>query len=103
MVQAPIATINSGDYYEIPSTYYSQHSTSVSVPGANMYVTTSKEAYAVQSLGWRHPNDATGDLNFIAPVNCLLAGKVDNIAGCFKYCGAYRLPAVLRLLHASAI
>jgi hypothetical protein len=46
----PIATINNGDYYEIPSTYYSQHSTTTAVPGANMYVTTSKEAYAVQSL-----------------------------------------------------
>ncbi len=74
----PIATINNGDYYEIPSTYYSQHSTSVSVPGANMYVTTSKEAYAVQSLAG-DVQTATGDLNFIAPVNCLLAGVVDNV------------------------
>lgn len=75
----PIATINSGEYYEIPSTYYSQHSTSTSVPGANMYVTTSKEAYAVQALAGAS-STATGDINFIAPVNCLLANQVDNIA-----------------------
>lgn len=74
----PVATINAGDYYKIPATYYSQSSTSASVPGANMYVHTSKEAYAVQSLGGAS-SDATADLNFIAPVNCLLASKVDNI------------------------
>jgi len=74
----PIATINSGDYFAIPSTNYSQSSASGSVPGANMYVRTSKEAYAVQSLGGSS-HDATADLNFIAPVNCLLANTVDNI------------------------
>jgi|GEM_PF-3527068 len=83
---SPIATINNGDYYAIPSTYYSQVYTSASVPGANMYVRTSKEAYAIQSLGGA-ASDATPDINFIAPVNCLLANKVDyipniaNIAG----------------------
>jgi hypothetical protein len=75
---APIATINSGEYYQIPATYYSQSSTSGSVPGANMYVHTSKEAYAVQSVAGSS-NDATADINFIAPVNCLLANQVDNI------------------------
>lgn len=74
----PIATINSGDYFEIPSTNYSQSSTSASVPGANMYVRTSKEAYAVQSLAGA-VSTATGDINFIAPVNCLLANTVDNV------------------------
>jgi hypothetical protein len=75
---SPIATINAGEYYKVPSTNYSQSSTTASVPGANMYVHTSKEAYAVQSLGGAS-SDATADLNFIAPVNCLLASKVDNI------------------------
>lgn len=74
----PVATINSGDYYEIPSTYYSQSYTTTPVPGANMYVRTSKEAYAVQSLAGAS-SDATPDLNFIAPVNCLLSNKIDNI------------------------
>ena len=53
-------------------------STTASVPGANMYVRTSKEAYAVQSLGGSSGTN-TGDLNFIAPINCLLSNKVDNI------------------------
>ena len=74
----PITTINSGDYYKIPSTNYSQHYVSASVPGANMYVRTSKEVYAVQSLAGAS-SEATADLNFIAPVNCLLANTVDNI------------------------
>ena len=74
----PIATINNGDYYKIPSTNYSQHYVSASVPGANMYVRTSKEVYAVQSLAGAS-SEATADLNFIAPVNCLLANTVDNI------------------------
>ena len=74
----PIATINNGDYFQVPSTYYSQSSPNSSVPGANMYLRTSKEAYAVQSLAG-DVSDATGDINFIAPVNCLLANTVNNI------------------------
>lgn len=75
---SPIATINSGGYYMIPGTNYSESSATGSVPGANMHVRTSKEAYAVQSVAGSS-NDATGDINFIAPVSCLLANKVDNI------------------------
>jgi hypothetical protein len=74
----PIATINNGDYYAIPSTYYSQSSTTASVPGANMLVTTSKEVYAFQSIAG-DISTATVDINFIAPVNCLLSSTVDNI------------------------
>jgi uncharacterized repeat protein (TIGR01451 family) len=75
---SPIATINNGNHYMIPSTYYSQSSTSTSMPGANMFVRTSKEAYAVQSLAGS-TTEATGDLNFIAPVSCLMTNTVDNI------------------------
>jgi uncharacterized repeat protein (TIGR01451 family) len=74
----PIATLNIGQYYSIPSTYYSQNSTSGSVPGANMYVRASKEIYAFQSLAGSSGTQ-TGDINFIAPVNWLLSNKVDNI------------------------
>lgn len=74
----PIATINNGDYYSIPSTYYSTSSTTSSVPGGNMYVYTSKEAYAYQSLGGSTAAQ-TGDINFIPPVNCLLSSQVDGI------------------------
>lgn len=74
----PVATINNGDYFSIPSTYYSTSSTTSSVPGGNMYVYTSKEAYAFQSLAGSS-GTLTGDINFIAPVNCLLSSQVDGI------------------------
>jgi hypothetical protein len=72
----PLATINNGDYFEIPSTYYS--ATGGNNAGANMFVTTSKEVYAFQALSGS-TNDNTQDINFIAPVNCLLSSQVDNI------------------------
>ncbi|HEY8387798.1 MAG TPA: hypothetical protein VIK74_04300 [Parasegetibacter sp.] len=97
----PIATINAGDYYCIPSTYYSESSTSVSKPGANMYVRTSKEAYAVQSLAG-DVNDATGDLNFIAPVNCLLASSVDNIPSITNIAGV-TISGGITIIASSAI
>lgn len=74
----PVATLNNGQYFSIPSSYYSQNSTSASVPGANMFVRASKEVYAFQSLAGSVATN-TGDINFIAPVNWLLSNKVDNI------------------------
>ncbi|WP_397459879.1 DUF11 domain-containing protein [Pseudozobellia thermophila] len=69
----PIATINNGDYFEIPDSYYSSTSA-----GGNMFVTTSKDAYAYQSLAGGSSIVTVG-LNFVAPVNCLLPDTVDNI------------------------
>ncbi|WP_299320294.1 DUF11 domain-containing protein [uncultured Maribacter sp.] len=69
----PIATINDGDYFEIPESNYS-----VSSAGGNMYVTTSKDAYAYQLMAGASAIYTQG-LNFIAPVNCLLPDTVDNI------------------------
>ncbi|PKA97061.1 putative repeat protein (TIGR01451 family) [Flavobacteriaceae bacterium MAR_2009_75] len=69
----PIATINNGDYFEIPSSYYSSNSV-----GANMYVSTSKDAYAYQCMGGSTAAYTQG-LNFVAPVNCLLPDHMDNI------------------------
>ena len=74
----PIATINNGDYFQIPSTFYSASSPTTSNPGANLLVTTSKAVYAFQSLAGS-TGTQTSDVNFIAPVNCLLDNKVDNI------------------------
>jgi len=71
--RTPIATIDDGEYFEIPSTYYSSNN-----PGANMFVYTSKDAYAYQSMA----GDAkiyTHGLNFVAPVNCLLPDRMDHI------------------------
>ncbi|MBD0779139.1 DUF11 domain-containing protein [Maribacter sp. ANRC-HE7] len=68
-----IATINNGDYFEIPSSYYSSNTV-----GANMFVTTSKDAYAYQCMAGSSAIYTQG-LNFVAPVNCLLPDTMDNI------------------------
>jgi hypothetical protein len=68
-------TLNIGDFYEVPATNYSTTSA-----GGNMYINTSKPVYAVQSLSGSAATN-TGDLNFIAPVNCLLSNTIDNIPG----------------------
>ncbi|MFD2592341.1 PKD-like domain-containing protein, partial [Aquimarina hainanensis] len=69
----PITTLNNGDYFDIPSSNYSGTSA-----GANMLVTTSKSAYAYQALAGSS-SQATGGLNFVAPVNCLMPKILDNI------------------------
>lgn len=72
----PIATIDNGDYYKIPGSNYSS-SGSANLQGANMYVRTSKEAYAFQAISAQEgPQE---DINFIAPVNSLLNKEVDYI------------------------
>ena len=69
----PMATINEGDYFIVPGTNYSSGS-----PGANMYVRTSKDAYAYQNLAGTTGIQTVG-LNFVAPLNCLIPDRVDNI------------------------
>jgi len=70
---APIATIDNGEYYEVPSSNYSTNSV-----GGNMFVTTSKDTYAYQCLAGDTKEWTTG-LNFVAPVNCLLPDSLSNI------------------------
>ncbi len=69
----PIATINEGDYYEVPSSYFSSNTV-----GANMLVQTSKDVYAYQCMAGASQVYTQG-LNFVAPVNCLLPDVMDNI------------------------
>ena len=69
----PIATLNDGDFFEIPSSNYSSNTV-----GANMYVETSKDVYAYQCMGGSTQAYTQG-LNFVAPVNCLLPDTMDNI------------------------
>ncbi|WP_149304838.1 T9SS type B sorting domain-containing protein [Pareuzebyella sediminis] len=69
----PIATLNAGDYFEIPSSFYSSNSV-----GANMFVQTSKDVYAYQCMAGASQVYTQG-LNFVAPVNCLLPDVMDNI------------------------
>ncbi|MGJ8733606.1 MAG: T9SS type B sorting domain-containing protein [Cellulophaga sp.] len=69
----PIATIDEGEYFEVPSSYYSGNNV-----GANMFVQTSKDAYAYQCMAGAAEVYTQG-LNFVAPVNCLLPDNMDNI------------------------
>jgi len=69
----PIATINVGEFFTVPGTNYSSNS-----PGANMYVRTSKDAYAYQNIAGSNAVQTAG-LNFVAPLNCLIPDTVDNI------------------------
>jgi len=68
-----IATINEGDFFEIPSSNYSANTV-----GSNMYVETSKDVYAYQCMGGSTAAYTQG-LNFVAPVSCLLPDTMDNI------------------------
>jgi len=68
-----IATINEGDFFEIPSSHYS-----AATVGSNMYVETSKDVYAYQCVGGSTAAYTQG-LNFVAPVSCLLPDTMDNI------------------------
>ncbi|KKO06295.1 hypothetical protein LCGC14_0067140 [marine sediment metagenome] len=68
-----IATIDNGEYFKIPSSNYSNNSA-----GANMFVQTSKDVYAYQSIAGSSSLYTQG-LNFVAPVNCLLPDVMDNI------------------------
>lgn len=70
---APIATLNNGDYFEVPNSYYSANAV-----GANMFVQTSKDVYAYQCMAGASQVYTQG-LNFVAPVNCLLPDVMDNI------------------------
>ena len=69
----PIATIDNGDYFQVPSNLYSANTV-----GANMLVQTSKDVYAYQCLAGASTPYTQG-LNFVAPVNCLLPDVMDNI------------------------
>lgn len=69
----PLATLNNGDFFEIPSSYFSSNSV-----GANMFVQTSKNVYAYQCMAGASQVYTQG-LNFVAPVNCLLPDVMDNI------------------------
>ena len=69
---AVITTLQAGDYYLVPNTYYQ------GVNHRNMYVETSKDVYLYQALSGS-ANEANGGLNFIPPLNCFLPDTIDYI------------------------
>ena len=72
-----LAVINSGDYFVIEGNSYSSD--------GNMYVQTSKPAFAYQGVGGLanngNPSEANQGMFFVPPLSCESRGNVDNIAG----------------------
>ena len=79
---APLATLNIGEYFQVPGSYYSAQTA-----GANMFVQTSKNVYAYQCVGGDVDREWTQGLNFVAPVNCLLPDVMDNIPNISRIAG----------------
>ncbi|WP_235855744.1 gliding motility-associated C-terminal domain-containing protein [Flagellimonas aequoris] len=69
-----VATIDAGEYYKVDGSNYSG-----TTAGANMYVRTSKNAYAYQTNAGTDSGANIG-MNFIAPVSCLLPDTLNNIS-----------------------
>ncbi|GAA4816760.1 T9SS type B sorting domain-containing protein [Litoribaculum gwangyangense] len=67
---APIATINAGDYYLIEGNNYNA--------SGNMYVATSEDVFAYQGIGGN--SEANQEMLFVPPLSCETRGNIDNIA-----------------------
>lgn len=81
----PITTINAGQYYVVPNSFYQGSS------HRNMYIRTSQPAYVYQALAGSS-SEATGGLNFIPPFSCFLKDTIDmipsvNMIGSTSYSG----------------
>ena len=73
-----LATLSAGDYISIDGSYFSTQSASGSNPGGNMYVWTSKTAFAYQGIGGSN-NEANQELFFVPPLNCKTPKTINNI------------------------
>ena len=69
----PIATLNAGDYFTIPTFNYQGVGTN-----NNMYIESSQPIYLYQILAGS-TNDATSGLNFIPPLSCYWQKSVNMI------------------------
>ena len=69
-IPTPIITIDAGEYYQIPNSYY-QGSIN-----RNLYVKTSNPVFAYQLIGGG-ANTATSGLNFIPPLSCFFQNSVN--------------------------
>ncbi|MBJ6369878.1 IgGFc-binding protein, partial [Snuella sedimenti] len=68
---APIATINAGEYHLIEGNNYSS--------SGNMYVETSEDVFVYQGIGASN-NEANQGMFFVPPLSCEARGNLDNIA-----------------------
>ena len=69
----PVATINAGDYFLIPSGFFQGAGLN-----ANMYINTSKPVFLYQIIAGS-TSDATSGFYFIPPLNCFWQKSVDLI------------------------
>ena len=81
----PIASIDAGNYFLIPTSYYQ------GTNNQNMFITSSKPVYLYQIIAG-DISDATSGLNFIPPLSCFFQKSVDlipniNYIGTFEYFG----------------
>lgn len=67
---APVTTINAGDYYLIEGNQYNA--------AGNMYVETSEDVFAYQGTG--STSEANQGMFFVPPLSCETRGNIDNIA-----------------------
>jgi gliding motility-associated-like protein len=66
----PVTTLNAGQYYLVPNSYYQGTNNS------NIYVRSSKPVFAYQLLGGGS-DTATSGLNFIPPLSCFFQNSVN--------------------------
>ncbi|MGJ8661779.1 MAG: DUF7507 domain-containing protein, partial [Bacteroidota bacterium] len=83
-------TINNGEYLEVANW-------SANLAGGNMYIQTSKEAYAYQCLAGLSGRQTLG-MNFIAPVNCLLPNILDEVSSIHRIAGVNSNESALTIL-----
>ncbi|KAA0129120.1 T9SS type B sorting domain-containing protein [Chryseobacterium sp. SN22] len=75
---APIATLNTGEYFMIPGTKYQLQGNG----HYNLYIKTTKNAYIYQVLagnGTAGDEVATGGFNFIPALNCYLPKQINEL------------------------
>ena len=68
----PLASLNAGDYFLVPYSYYQ------GVNNKNMYITSNNPIYMYQIIAGS-TSDATNGLNFIPPLSCFFQKSVDLI------------------------
>ena len=73
-----LVNLSAGEYISIDGTYFSTQSVSGSNPGGNMYVWTSKTAFAYQGIGGSS-SEANQELFFVPPMNCKTPKTINNI------------------------
>ena len=69
-IVSPITTINAGQYFVVPNSYYQ------GTTNRNIYVRTNKPVFAYQFLGGGS-STATSGLNFIPPLSCFFQNSVN--------------------------